>query len=172
MHRPAPLVVVMGVSGSGKTTVGVLLAEALGVPFAEGDAFHTPENIAKMTTGAALTDADRAPWLDILGHWLRDHSGHGGVMSCSALKRAYRDRLRSFAPTASFLHLHGPRELLALRLQDRTSHFMPPSLLDSQLAVLEPLGPDEAGATLTVGPSPSVLTHRSLVALGLAPATD
>ncbi|ROO88609.1 gluconokinase [Actinocorallia herbida] len=171
MHRSAPLVVVMGVSGSGKTTIGQLLAEALDVPFEEGDAHHPEENIAKMASGVPLTDEDREPWLDILGGWLRDNAASGGVMSCSALKRSYRDRLRDSAPTTRFLHLHGPKELLASRLQDRTAHFMPPSLLDSQLAVLEPLAADEAGATLTIGPLPSVLAHRALVVLGLAPET-
>ncbi|MCD0449623.1 gluconokinase [Actinocorallia sp. API 0066] len=170
MDQPAPLLVVMGVSGSGKTTVGRLLAEVLDVPFAEGDAFHPWSNISKMLSGRPLTDADREPWLDELGHWLKDHDRRGGVLSCSALKRAYRDRLRSYAPRARFVHLHGPTELLTSRVQDRAPHFMPPSLLDSQLAVLEPLQPDEDGATLTIGPNPSTLTHHALVALNLTPA--
>lgn len=161
------VVVVMGVSGAGKSTIGPLLAERLGVPYAEADTFHSPANVAKMAAGTPLTDADRAPWLDAIGAWARDRAGRGGgVVSCSALKRAYRDRLRAAAPGVVFVHLSGDRELLARRMAARTDHFMPVSLLDSQLATLQPLGDDEAGVTVDVGDDPAEVAERAAVALG------
>ncbi|MGF1429209.1 gluconokinase [Kitasatospora sp. LaBMicrA B282] len=154
-QRPAarPLVVVMGVSGVGKTTVAQLLAERLGLPCAEADDFHPAANIAKMTAGIPLDDADRAPWLQALAGWLRARAaaGSGGVVTCSALRRAYREVLRTGSPDTFFLHLAGSRRLVAGRLALRTGHFMPPSLLDSQYAALEPLGPDEHGVVLELG---------------------
>src|SRR3982750_1482905 len=107
-----PPVVVMGVSGSGKSTVGAALAQRLRVPFADADDFHPLANIAKMTAGHALDDTDRHPWLEAIGEWLAAHAEGGGVMSCSALKRAYRDQLRRHAPAVEFLHLHGTREVI------------------------------------------------------------
>ncbi|SDS52626.1 gluconate kinase, SKI family [Nocardioides scoriae] len=148
-----PLVVVMGVSGSGKSTVGAALAQRLGVPYADADDFHPEANIAKMTAGQALDDHDRGPWLDAVGAWLRDHGESGGVMSCSALKRSYRDQLRAHAPRAELVHLHGTREVIARRQASRPGHFMPASLLDSQFATLEPLGEDEAGQVIDVDQS-------------------
>jgi gluconokinase len=145
-----PLAVVMGVSGSGKSTVGVALARRLAVPFVDADDLHPEANIAKMSGGVPLDDADRAPWLRLVGQWLADHQGSGGVVSCSALKRSYRDILRSAAPGVVCIHLHGERDVLASRLGARPSHFMPAALLDSQLATLEPLQPDEAGGVLDV----------------------
>ncbi|HVX44888.1 MAG TPA: gluconokinase [Mycobacteriales bacterium] len=148
------MVIVMGVSGSGKTTVGAPMAEQLGWDFAEGDSFHPPENVAKMSSGTPLTDADRWPWLAKLAEWIDEHlaAGESGVVTCSALKRSYRDVLRKgHESEVFFLHLHGTREQLQERLEGRRGHFMPPGLLSSQLADLEPLGPDERGMTLDVG---------------------
>jgi gluconokinase len=144
-----PPIVVMGVSGSGKSTVGAALAQRLRVPFADADDFHPPANIAKMTAGQPLDDTDRYPWLEAIGQWLAEHCD-GGVMSCSALKRKYRDQLRKHCPTVEFLHLSGSPELIAARQSSRPGHFMPASLLASQFATLEPLQPDERGVTLDV----------------------
>src|SRR6478735_4550868 len=143
-------IVVMGVSGSGKSTVGAALAQRLRVPFADADDFHPPANIAKMTEGHALDDEDRYPWLESIGDWLAAHESSGGVMSCSALKRKYRDQLRRHAPRVEFVHLHGSREVIARRQASRPGHFMPPTLLDSQFAVLEPLAADELGQVVDV----------------------
>ncbi|MFI6701578.1 gluconokinase [Streptomyces sp. NPDC050509] len=159
------VVVVMGVAGTGKTTVGPLLAAALGVPYAEGDDFHPPENIAKMSAGIPLEDADRWPWLDAIGAWAHDRAGLGGVASSSALKRAYRDRLRAAAPGALFLHLVGERSLVEQRMSERKGHFMPTALLDSQYAALENLGADEAGVTVDVTGTPEDITERAVAAL-------
>ena len=139
----------MGVSGCGKTSIGEKLAAALGVPFIEGDAFHSQANIAKMTAGTALTDEDRREWLLILRDKLAAREG-GAVLSCSSLKRAYRDLLRSAGGDVRFAHLAGDRALLLERVSNRPGHYMPPSLLDSQLSTLEPLQPDETGITLDI----------------------
>jgi gluconokinase len=144
----APLLVVMGVSGSGKTTVGAALAQRLRLPFADADNFHSAANVAKMSAGIPLDDADRAPWLHDIGGWLADHAVEGGVASCSALKRRYRDLLRAAAPTVSFVHLDGPIEVVRRRLAGRPGHFMPAALLDSQFETLERLTPDEHGIVL------------------------
>ncbi|MEU8582477.1 gluconokinase [Streptomyces abikoensis] len=159
------VVVVMGVAGTGKTTVGPLVAEALGVPYAEGDDFHPPANIAKMSAGTPLDDDDRAPWLDAIGDWAHGRADGGGVVSCSALKRAYRDRLRAAAPGLVFLHLTGDRELIAGRMAARKGHFMTTRLLDSQFATLEPLGADEAGIAVDVAPEAAVIAERAVAAL-------
>ncbi len=145
-----PLVVVMGVSGSGKSTVGAALAQRLRVPFADADDFHPPANIAKMSAGHALDDEDRGPWLEAIGRWLEEHDAQGGVMSCSALKRAYRDVLREHAPRTELLHLAGSPDVIARRQASRPGHFMPASLLASQFATLEPLGDDEHGLVVDV----------------------
>lgn len=142
----------MGVSGSGKSTVGAALARRLSVPFADADALHPAANIAKMAAGTPLTDDDRYPWLDAVGKWLGDHQD-GGVMSCSALKRAYRDRLRSHSPGVEFLHLTGSPELIASRQAGRSGHFMPSALVKSQFDTLEPLAHDEQGRALDVASS-------------------
>lgn len=147
-----PLLVVMGVSGSGKSTVGAALAQRLRVPFADADDFHPQANIDKMSAGIPLDDHDRGPWLDAIGDWLAEHPD-GAVMSCSALKRSYRDRLRHHAHGVQFLHLAGSPEVLARRMAGRPGHFMPASLLSSQLATLEPLQPDEAGTTIDIDQS-------------------
>ncbi|MFE6978742.1 gluconokinase [Streptomyces sp. NPDC057682] len=159
------VVVVMGVAGTGKTTIGPLLADALGVPYAEGDDFHPPANIAKMSAGVPLDDADRWPWLDAIGQWAHGRAGLGGVVSSSALKRSYRDRLRGEAPGAVFLHLTGSRPLIAERMAGRTGHFMPTALLDSQFATLEPLADDEAGVAVDVSGPPEDITRRAVDAL-------
>ncbi|MBB1242751.1 gluconokinase [Streptomyces durbertensis] len=159
----------MGVTGTGKTTVGRLLAERLGVPFADADDLHPPANIAKMSRGTPLEDADRWPWLDAVGRWAAARGDTGVVVGCSALKRSYRDRLRAAAGRSPgglfFLHLHGDPALLTARLTGRRGHFMPPALLASQLAVLEPLEPDEAGAELDVSAGPAVLAARAAAAV-------
>ncbi|OIJ66317.1 gluconokinase [Streptomyces mangrovisoli] len=159
------VVVVMGVAGTGKTTVGALLAARLGVPYAEGDGFHPPANIAKMTAGTPLDDADRWPWLDAIGSWAHGRAGLGGVVSSSALKRSYRDRLRAAAPGIVFVHLTGDRHLIEDRMAHRHGHFMPTALLDSQFATLQPLQADEAGVAVDVGGSPEEITERAVRAL-------
>jgi gluconokinase len=158
-----PVVVVMGVSGSGKSTVGAALAERLGVPFADGDDLHPAENIAKMSAGRPLDDADRGPWLEAVGRWLAGHAGSGGVITCSALKRSYRDLLRRFAPDAELVHLHGRHDVIARRQADRRGHYLPPSLLASQFAALEPLDDTvEAGVVLDVDGDVSSIVDRYL----------
>lgn len=142
----------MGVSGSGKSTVGVALAATLGVPFEDGDDLHPAANLAKMARGEPLDDADRRPWLDEVGRWLARHAD-GGVIACSALRRAYRDQLRAHLPSADFLLLTGDPEVIARRQAARRGHFMPTSLLASQLQTLEPLGPDEHGVEVDVDQS-------------------
>lgn len=139
----------MGVSGSGKSTVGAALAQRLRVPFADADDFHPDANIAKMSAGEALNDDDRLPWLDSIGRWLADHSS-GGVMSCSALKRAYRDQLRDHCADVGFLHLSGTPDVIGRRQASRPGHFMPASLLKSQFDTLEPLEADERGVAIDV----------------------
>src|SRR3981081_1868630 len=142
-------VVVMGVSGSGKSTVGAALAQRLRVPFAESDDFHPPANIAKMTAGQPLDDNDRYPWLEKIGEWLSDHPGGAGV-GCLGIKEQNRDQLRRHCPDLRLLHLSGSPEVIARRQASRPGHFMPASLLASQFATLEPLAPDEQGVTLDV----------------------
>lgn len=146
-------IVVMGVSGSGKSTVGAALAQRLRVPYADADDFHPPANIAKMTSGQPLDDDDRRPWLDAIGEWLAERGDRGGVMSCSALKRRYRDQLRRHCPAIEFVHLSGTPEVIGRRQASRPGHFMPASLLQSQFATLEPLASDEDGVTIDVDQS-------------------
>ncbi len=146
-----PRLIIMGVCGCGKSTVGERLAQRIGVPFLEGDALHPSRNVALMASGTPLTDADRAGWLDAIAERLSGLDPHEGlVVSCSALKRAYRDRLRAATPDLQFVHLHGTRALLAARLGERQDHYMPPALLDSQLATLEIPSADEAVLTLDI----------------------
>jgi gluconokinase len=156
------LLVVMGVASSGKTTVAEGLATALGWPFRDADSFHPAANIAKMSSGSPLTDDDRWPWLDAIVTWMdaRHAAGASGIVTCSALKRAYRDRLRRSRADVRFVHLHGSRALLAGRIAARKDHFMPPSLLDSQLATLELPGPDENVLTVTVDQPPEAIITR------------
>ena len=156
----AARVVVMGVSGSGKSTVGQTLAGELGVPFVEGDALHPPRNVALMAAGTPLTDDDRRDWLQSLADTLARAAaqGQGVVISCSALKRSYRERLRAGAPDLRFVHLHGSPALLAERLHARADHYMPPSLLQSQLDTLEPPAADEGAIEIDIAlPPPAIV---------------
>lgn len=162
-------IVVMGVSGSGKTTTGTVLAERLGWTFVEGDAFHPQANVEKMSRGEPLTDQDREPWLRALAHQIAASQARGesSVLGCSSLKRSYRDILRSGAPVVRFLHVHGTRALLEERLNNREGHFFPPKLLESQLATLEPLAPDEDGVVIDMALSPSDQVDQAMRLLGL-----
>ena len=146
----------MGVAGSGKTVIGAALARALGVDFVEGDEYHPAKNVERMSAGIPLTDDDRAQWLRSLAMRLRraEDAGTGLVMTCSALKRSYRDVLRAEAGELRFVYLRGPRTLLAERIAGRRGHFMPPSLLDSQLATLEEPSPDEHAWVCDIRESP------------------
>lgn len=139
--------VIMGVSGSGKTTIALELVQRLGWVFAEGDDFHPPANVEKMRSGHPLDDEDRWPWLSSIAAWIgeREAAGENAIVTCSALKRAYRDLLRAGHPSVHFIHVDLSPEVLRDRLGGRQGHYMPASLLDSQLAMLEPLQPDEPG---------------------------
>jgi len=165
---PGARVVVMGVSGSGKTTVGELLATDIDGTYVDGDALHPPVNIEKMSAGIPLDDDDREPWLRQIGAELGEAAAAGRtlVIGCSALKRSYRDLIRAAAPDARFVHLHGTEELLRERMQVRPGHFMPASLLDSQLATLEDLGDDEAGRVFDIADSPEQLAADAAAWLG------
>jgi gluconokinase len=157
MHRG--LYVVMGVAGSGKSTVGAALARALGVEFVEGDDYHPPENVQRMTAGIPLTDEDRAGWLRALAARLREarKAGTGLVITCSALKRSYRDVLRAGTPDVRFVFLRGSRALIAERLAGRRGHFMPASLLDSQFAALEEPATNEGAWVCDAGEQPQAI---------------
>lgn len=165
-------VVVMGVSGVGKTTVAEAIARATGWVFAEGDTFHPPANVAKMRSGHTLDDDDRWPWLIALRDWIggQQRSGISSVVTCSALKRAYRDVLREGNPSVRFCALQVDGERLQQRLQSRRGHFMPPSLLASQLDTLQPLADDEPGARVDASGETAGVVARALKALEL-PAT-
>jgi carbohydrate kinase (thermoresistant glucokinase family) len=159
----------MGVSGCGKSTVAGLLAGRLGCDLAEGDDLHPPQNVAKMSAGVPLTDADRMPWLRSVAAWIADHvdNARDGVITCSALKRSYRDLLRGSSGDVVFVYLHGTKDVIAHRLAGRHGHYMPPSLLDSQFADLEPPQPDERALTIDIGPSPSTLVDEVTTTLHL-----
>jgi gluconokinase len=158
----------MGVAGSGKTTVGAALAQRLRVPFADADDFHPAANIAKMSAGVPLDDLDRLPWLHAIGRWQAEHAAGGAVVSASALKRSYRDILRAGAPTQYFVHLDGSPDVVARRVAGRPGHFMPASLVTSQFATLEALGPDEAGIALDLDLSVDELVTRAHAAITTA----
>lgn len=149
-YRPPLSIVVMGVSGSGKSTVGAQLAAELELEFIDGDALHPPEHVAKMAAGTPLDDDDRLPWLRLIGVELAGAPQPGLVIACSALKKSYRQLIGQIAPGTFFLHLDGPEHLLVARLGGRAGHFMPPALLASQLATLEPLSDDECGVRLGI----------------------
>ncbi|WP_395245004.1 gluconokinase [Agromyces sp. MMS24-K17] len=156
-------ILVMGVSGSGKSTVGAAIAAALGASFVDGDDLHPPANVAKMAGGSPLDDADREPWLDRVGETLA--GGASVVVACSALKRRYRDRIRAIAPGTVTIALDGGRDLLASRLGARVDHFMPAALLDSQLAALESLAADEPGAIVPIDVTPDEVVSAALAAI-------
>ena len=154
------LYVVMGVCGSGKSLIGAQLARELDIEFLEGDALHSPDNVKRMVAGIPLTDDDRRGWLIAIATQLREakHAGAGLVVSCSALKRSYRDLLRSVgAADVRFVYLAGNRALLAERMAQRRGHFMPPSLLESQLAILEEPSPDERAWVCDISEAPHVI---------------
>lgn len=163
--------VVMGVSGAGKSEIGGMLAAALGIRFLEGDSFHPPQNVAKMSAGIPLDDQDRAGWLQALRDEIDTarRRGEGLVLSCSSLKRRYRDLLRQGDPNLCFIHLSGARTLLEQRMHTRPGHYMPASLLDSQLRDLEPLQADEAGLLLDLALTPQQLVDAILQTLECQP---
>ena len=165
--------VVMGVSGVGKTTVAKELSARVGWTFTEGDEFHSEAAVATMAAGRPLTDEDRWPWLRRIGGWMSEQiaAGRPSVVTCSALRRAYRDVLADGRPEVVFCHLVGDREQVAGRLDRRTGHYMPASLLASQLAVLEPLQPDERGVTVSAEGTPDEVVARVLAKLDLEAAT-
>lgn len=160
-------IVVMGVSGVGKTTVAVALAEQLRWESAEADSFHPPANIAKMTSGVPLTDTDREPWLTAIRDWITTRAAAGAsvVVTCSALKRSYRDILRGAGGRVRFVHLAAPAELITERMTGRAAHFMPPSLLRSQLDDLEPLETDEDGIAVDASATPAEIVRLVLAHL-------
>lgn len=166
---PTTTVIVMGVSGSGKTTIAKAVVDRTGWVFAEGDEFHPPANVEKMRAGHALDDEDRWPWLDSIATWIgeQEAAGRDAVVTCSALRRPYRDLLRRGHPSVEFAHVTAPPELIAERVTNRKGHYMPPSLLESQLATLEPLTPDEPGAVIVTEGSPDRVAARVLAALGI-----
>lgn len=166
---PSRHVVVMGVSGSGKTTIGRGIAEATGFEFAEADEFHSRENIAKMEAGTPLTDEDRWPWLEDLAAWMdaRAAEGISTVITCSALRRSYRDVLRDGPPSVDFVHLDGPAAVIEGRMSGRDGHFMPTSLLQSQIDTLEALEPGERGVVLDLRQPPEELIEQAVTGLDL-----
>jgi gluconokinase len=165
------IVIVAGVAGSGKTTVGTLLAKRLGWRFADADSFHPTANVVKMRAGIPLTDADRAPWLRKITGWMDDIGalGESGVITCSALKRRYRDQLLDGRPTATMVFLEVSKDVLVQRLSHRLGHFFPEKLLDSQLAAVEPLAPEERVLALPVDGDPAQLVSEIVARLGLDP---
>ncbi len=152
----------MGVSGCGKSTIGALLGERLGLPYKDGDDLHPLKNIEKMASGAPLTDDDRWPWLTDVATWLHSHA-EGAIIGCSALKRSYRDLIREGAPNTVFVHLDGDFDLLYQRMFSRPGHFMPPAMLQSQVDTLEPLEEDEAGRVFDIAKSPEELVEEIAV---------
>lgn len=169
----APLVIVlMGVAGCGKSTTGTALAQALGWPFRDADSFHPPANIEKMRRGMPLDDADRAPWLAAIAGWIdgRLAAAEPGIVSCSALKRAYRRRIIGERAGVRLVYLKGARDLIARRLAARTGHFMPAALLDSQLATLEEPLAEERAVVVGIDGPPQEVVERVLAGLGLAAA--
>jgi gluconokinase len=170
---PTSTLVVMGVSGVGKTSVADELVARTGWDFVEGDDLHPPANRAKMAGGTPLEDGDRWPWLRRVAAWIgeQERAGRSGVVTSSALKRSYRDLLREGHPSVWFVHLVAPPERIRDRVNARRGHYMPPSLLDSQIATLEPLGEDEPGFRVDTSGSPGEVAGQVLRRLGLTPRT-
>lgn len=171
-REPPRVIVVMGVSGSGKTTIGRGLAARLGWAFADADQFHPAANIAKMERGLPLDDSDRAPWLAAIAGWIdaRLAAREGAVVTCSALRRAYRKRIGTGRPGVVLVHLEGDEALIAQRLAFRVGHFMPAMLLRSQLETLEPPGEDENVLAVSIAPPPDAIIAQIVARLGLTPA--
>jgi gluconokinase len=170
--RRTPPMIVMGVQGSGKTTIGSLLAERLGVPFVDGDTLHSPENIHRMATGHALTDEQRLPWLHSVGEQLQHAGDSGVVVACSALKRSYRDLLRTHAPALFTVYAKGGMELIHDRITARHHEYMPPSLLQSQFDALEEREADEPGITVDIAETPDQIVDRIVNCLAEAAADE
>jgi gluconokinase len=164
--------VLMGVAGAGKTSVMSALVKRLAWPSIEGDALHPPANVAKMAAGVPLTDSDRGPWLERIAAWIgeREAARTSSIVTCSALRRRYRDVLRAGHPSVWFVELLAPPEVLARRMASRTGHFMPPSLLASQLETFEPLEPDEPGSAIDGLETPAAIADRIIETLRLEPA--
>ncbi|WP_245973840.1 gluconokinase [Bosea caraganae] len=163
------VIVVMGVASSGKTSLGERLGAALGWPFRDADSFHPPENVAKMSGGIPLTDEDRKPWLAAIAAWIDElrATGKHGIVTCSALKKAYRRIIVGDRPDVALVYLKGSRELVGQRMAQRQHHFMPPSLLDSQFATLEEPGPDERPLVVPVELAKDAIVERVLAELKL-----
>lgn len=168
--RTPDVIIVMGVSGSGKSTVAKGISTVMRWEFAEGDAFHSDANVEKMRSGQPLTDDDRWPWLESIGDWIsgKEAAGASAVVTCSALRRVYRDLLRRDRPSVRFLHVEAPSTVIEDRMNHRPGHYMPSSLLPSQLATLEPLEPDEPGVEITNEGTAAAVLDRALGALGLS----
>jgi carbohydrate kinase (thermoresistant glucokinase family) len=157
-------IVVMGVTGCGKTTVGIALAEALGIEFIDSDDLHPESNKKKMSSGTPLTDADREPWLQVVSKTLQKHESV--VVACSALKKSYRSTILAGAPTTKFVHLSGSKELIFARLSERSHHFMPIGLLDSQFQTLEPLDPEESGKVFEISKPVDEIVNEVILWIG------
>ena len=174
--RPAgvAVIVLMGVAGSGKTTIGERLSRTLGWTFRDADSFHPPVNVAKMSSGTPLSDEDRAPWLAAIAAWIDERRAEGscGIVSCSALKRTYRDVLLCGRADVRLVYLKGERHLIAERMAGRRNHFMPTALLDSQFATLEEPAPEERAVVVSVAMGKRLLVERVCIALGLAVGAD
>jgi carbohydrate kinase (thermoresistant glucokinase family) len=173
MHnRPKTgIILLMGVAGSGKSSTGAKLSALTGWTFRDADTFHPKSNVDKMSQGVPLTDADRWPWLDAIAAWIdeRTRSGETGIVTCSALKRIYRDRLLRDRPHVKLVFLSGSKDLIGARMRQRENHFMPAALLDSQFATLEAPAVDEHALTMDVGPPVTAIAESIVKQLGLTP---